>query len=71
MKKQDERWPYDYLDNFVLLDILQMVNGMALYKGATKTLDHLLQKSLRYKHHKQNYNRIILKQRSIRSIVNW
>ena len=28
---------------------------MALYEGATTILDHLVQKSLRYKHHKQNY----------------
>ena len=30
---------------------------MVLYEGATTTLDHLVQKSLRYKHHKQNYIR--------------
>ena len=33
-----------------------MVNGMVLYEGATTTLDHLVQKSLRYKY-KQNYIR--------------
>ena len=43
---------------FVLLNIIQLVNGMVLYNGATKTLDHLLQKSLRYKHHKQNYKEL-------------
>ena len=36
---------------------MQLVNGMVLYDGATTTLDHLVQKSLRYKHHKQNYIR--------------
>ena len=30
---------------------------MVLYDGATTALDHLVQKSLRYKHHKQNYIR--------------
>ena len=30
---------------------------MVLYEGATTTSDHLVQKSWRYKHHKQNYVR--------------
>ena len=36
---------------------MQLVNGMFLYEGATTTLDYLVQKSLRYKHHKKNYIR--------------
>ena len=42
---------------FILLFVIQLVNGMVLYDGATTILDHLVQKSLRYKHHKQNYIR--------------
>ena len=30
---------------------------MVLHEGATTTLDHLVQKSLKYKHYKQNYIR--------------
>ena len=40
----------------ILLFVLQLVNGMVLYEGATAALDHLVEKSLRYKH-KQNYIR--------------
>ena len=40
---------------FILLFVIQMVNGMVLCEGAT-TLDHLVQKPLRYKY-KQNYIR--------------
>ena len=42
---------------FISLFVIQLVNGMVLYDGSTKTLDHLVQKSLRYKHHMQNYIR--------------
>ena len=41
---------------FPLLFVIQLVSGMVLHKGAT-TLDHLVQKSLRCKHHKQKYIR--------------
>ena len=40
----------------ILLFVIQLVNGMVLYEGATTALDHLVEKSLRYKH-KQNYIR--------------
>ena len=36
---------------------LNVVYGMVLLDGSTIHLDHLLQKSLRYKHHKENYIR--------------
>ena len=35
-----------------LLSVIQLVNGMVLYEGATTTLDHLVQKSLRYKQYR-------------------
>ena len=38
----------------IFLFVIRLVNGMALYKEATTTLDHLVQKLLKYKHHKQN-----------------
>ena len=38
----------------ILLSVIQLANGMVLYEGATATLDHLVQKSLRYEHHKEN-----------------
>ena len=41
---------------FILLFVIQMVYGMVLSEGATATLDHLVQKSRRYKY-KQNYIR--------------
>ena len=41
----------------ILLFVIQLVNGMVLYEEATTALDHLVQKSLRYKHLKQNYIR--------------
>ena len=37
---------------FPLLFVIQLVSGMVLHEGAT-TLDHLVQKLLRCKHHKQ------------------
>ena len=40
----------------ILLFVIQLVNGRVLHEGAT-ALDHLVEKSLRYKHHKQNYIR--------------
>ena len=39
------------------LSALNVVYGMVLLDGLTLHLDHLLQKSLRYKHHKENYIR--------------
>ena len=36
---------------------MQLVNGMILYEGTATTLHYLVQKSLRYKYHKQNYIR--------------
>ena len=41
----------------ILLFVIQLVNGRVLHEGATTALDHLVEKSLRYKHHKQNYIR--------------
>ena len=38
----------------IFLFVIQLVNGMALYEEATTTLDHLVQKLLKYNHHKQN-----------------
>ena len=35
---------------FILLFVIQLVNGMVLYEGATTTLDHLVQKSFTCKH---------------------
>ena len=42
----------------ILLFVIQLVNGRVLHEGAT-ALDHLVEKSLRYKHHKQNYIRTL------------
>ena len=42
---------------FILLFGIQLVNGMVLCKERTATLDYSVQKSLRYRHHKQNYIR--------------
>ena len=39
------------------LSALNVVYGMVLLDGLTLYLDHLLQKPLRYKHHKENYIR--------------
>ena len=39
----------------ILLSIIQLVNGMVLYEGATTTLGYLVQKLLRYKHHKTKF----------------
>ena len=41
----------------LVLFALKVVYGMVLLDGSTLHLDHLLQKSLRYKHHKENYIR--------------
>ena len=38
-----------------MLYVFKLVNGMVLYERLTTHLDHLLQKSLRYQHHRQNY----------------
>ena len=43
---------------FPLLFVIQLVSGMVLHEGAT-TLDHLVQKLLRCKHHKQKYIRCL------------
>ena len=42
---------------FILFFAIQLVDWMVLHEGATTTLDHLVQKSLKYKHYKWNYIR--------------
>ena len=37
------------------LYVFKLVNGMVLPERSTTHFDHLLQKSLRYQHHKENY----------------
>ena len=38
-----------------ILYVFKLVNGMVLSERSTTHLDHLLQKSLRCQHHKENY----------------
>ena len=38
-----------------ILYVFKLVNRMVLPERSTTHLDHLLQKSLRYQHHKENY----------------
>ena len=42
---------------FLALFALKLVHGMVLLDGSKLHLDRLLQKSFRYKHHKENYIR--------------
>ena len=42
---------------FISFFAIQLVDWMVLHEGATTTLDHLVQKSLKYKHYKWNYIR--------------
>ena len=41
-----------------ILYVFKLVNGMVLRERSTTHLDHLLQKSLWYQHHKENYIQI-------------
>ena len=54
MKKHDERLLFDYLFNVI---VIVLVNDMSSKDGYhyVSRLDILTQKSLRYKHHRENY----------------
>ena len=43
--------------SFVLLNVIHAVNWMDFHTGSLSNTDILMQKSLRYKHHKQNYTK--------------
>ena len=43
----------------VLHNVLPLANGMVLHGETLSQMDPLLQKSLRYKHHKMNYIQIL------------
>ena len=41
----------------MLLNVIHAVNWMDFHTGSLSNTDILMQKSLRYKHHKQNYTK--------------
>ena len=49
---------YIYIYIYIIIYVIYAFyfdNGMKLNEGYTTKLDHLLQKSIRYKHHYENY----------------
>ena len=44
-----------------ILYVFTLVKGMVLSERSTTHLDHLLQKSLQYQHHKENYIQVYMK----------
>ena len=49
-------------NSLLALFALNVVYGIVLVDGSTWHLNHLLQKSLKYKHHKENYIRSLTKE---------